>query len=68
MFFPLRESVYRYVLSVVPFIKLFIDIFLVLYTLLFFKMNVVLEFETYDKSFHENFLSFQYMKPNHYIV
>lgn len=66
--FFLCESVYRYVLSVVHFIKVFIDIFLVLYTLLFCEMKVVLEFETYDKGFYENVLPFRYMKPNHYIV
>ena len=29
-------------------------------------MNVVLEFETYDKGFYETFI-FQEMKPNYYI-
>lgn len=62
------------------YVKVFIDMFLVLYTslkyihmflvlyiLLFCTMNV-LEFETYDKGFYENSISFQYLKPNHYIV
>lgn len=45
-----------------PHVKVFIDILLVLYTLLFLlfcQMNIVLEFETYDKDFCEKFISFQ---------
>lgn len=47
------------VLNVVHFMKVFRDIFLVSYTLLFCRINVVLEFETCDKGFYKNFIFFQ---------